>query len=278
MDRFRLLFIKTGNIGASTLIEHIIDERATRQDIEVRVVGCGSRLDPASVVWPTDIALNARANLVVYVTPNASLPGPMEVIKAIRSADIPLIVVSDGPAVKAREAFEELGAGYILLHVDPMIGARSDLLDPTEMVLFNADVLKVLAACGVVRTLARELDAAIEGLKGGDATLPRTVIDHHLPTTLDEFSNPYARAKAIAALDMASRVGRLDVEGCFMEKEPTRYLPLIAGAHELMRGAALLADEVRELEKADDALLRTPHRRDGVVARKRPLDERPVSP
>jgi methylenetetrahydromethanopterin dehydrogenase len=74
---------------------------------------------------------------------------------------------------------------------------------------------------------------------------------------------------------MTEKVAELDVKGCFMQKKPEFYVPTVTAAHELVRQAARLADEARELEKAGDSLLRTPHAKDGAVLEKRSLVDKP---
>jgi methylenetetrahydromethanopterin dehydrogenase len=88
--------------------------------------------------------------------------------------------------------------------------------------------------------------------------------------------NPYARAKAMAAYEIAEMVGKLDVEGCFMTKEAEEYIPKVAAAHELIRTAAKLCREAREMDKMDDSVLRTPHGKDGSILTKRKLMEKPT--
>ena len=65
----------------------------------------------------------------------------------LAAAGIPTIVISDSPVLKIKDDLKAKGFGYFVVKCDPMIGARRQFLDPTEMVLFNADVTKVLAAC-----------------------------------------------------------------------------------------------------------------------------------
>jgi len=81
-------------------------------------------------------------------------------------------------------------------------------------------------------------------------------------------NNPYARAKAMAAFEAARRVAVLDVEGCFKTEGRENYMPIIAAAHELMRSAAQLADEAREIEKANDSVRRVAHFRSGELREK----------
>ena len=60
-----------------------------------------------------------------------------------------------------------------------------------------------------------------------------------------------------------------------MQKEMEQYIPTVASAHELLRHAAKLAEEARELEKACDSVLRTPHAKDGKVLSKTDLMAKP---
>jgi methylenetetrahydromethanopterin dehydrogenase len=62
-----------------------------------------------------------------------------------------------------------------------------------------------------------------------------------------------------------------NVKGCFMTKEWEKYIPIVASAHEMMRSAAVLCDEARELEKAGDSIFRQPHKKDGVLVNKKKL-------
>jgi methylenetetrahydromethanopterin dehydrogenase len=74
---------------------------------------------------------------------------------------------------------------------------------------------------------------------------------------------------------MAEKVADVDLKGCFMQKEMEQYIPTVATAHELLRHAAKLAEEARELEKATDTVLRTPHAADGKILSKTVLLAKP---
>ena len=82
-----------------------------------------------------------------------------------------------------------------------------------------------------------------------------------------EFTNNYALAKARAAHEIAMAVAGQNVKGCFMTKEWEKYIPIVASAHEMMKVAAVLCDEAREIEKAGDSVLRKAHKKDGVLVR-----------
>ncbi|CAN0478318.1 unnamed protein product, partial [Phaeothamnion confervicola] len=174
-----------------------------------------------------------------------------------------------------RQVVENLG--FIILPSDPMIGARREFLDPSEMALFNADVIKVLAACGVLRAVQNELDRTIDAMKNGaKPMLPSITVSAELAIAAAEFANPYAAAKAYAALTIAEAVAGVTTRGCFMEQDPAQYITLVSAGHEMMRSAALLADSAREMEKDNDTVLRTPHAASGQARRKTGLGDKPA--
>jgi methylenetetrahydromethanopterin dehydrogenase len=272
-------FAKVGNIGSAVLIEFLLDERAEREDIDVRVVSSGAKLgvEQATEVGQTLVGL--KPNLVIITTPNAALPGPTKLREIFKEANLPTITVSDAPAKKAVKSIEEAGQGYIIVEADSMLGARREFLDPVEMALFNADIIKVLAITGAYNILRNEIDAVIDALKRGEKpSLPRIIIDKEKAIANSGLQNPYARAKAMAAYEMARRVADLTVEGCFVVKEMERYMPLIAAGHEMLAAAALLADEARSIEKCNDTVYRSPHYDDGTILRKYKFAEKPSKP
>jgi len=268
----RIGYLKLGNLGISCIIDLLLDERADR-DIFVRTVGTGAKMGETEAGEAGKL-LEFKPQLAVVVSPNAATAGPARARETL--AEVPTIVVSDGPSAKIKDELAEKGFGYIILPTDPMIGARREFLDPTEMTLFNAEVVKVLSVCGVVRLVQQELDRVINEIDAGKKPeLPQLVVTPAKAARAAGFSNPYATAKARAALAMAEKVAELDVKGCFAQKKPEFYVPTVASAHELMRQAGRLADEARELEKAQDTLLRTPHAADGTVMKKTKLAEKP---
>jgi methylenetetrahydromethanopterin dehydrogenase len=104
--------------------------------------------------------------------------------------------------------------------------------------------------------------------EGEDYELPRIIVDKETALRYSGLSNPYAKAKALSSFEMAMRVAGLSREGTWRVKERDRYLTILASSHELMRQAALLADRAREIEKANDTVLRTPHLKNGSTKRK----------
>lgn len=268
-------FVKLGNIGISRIVDLLLDERADRVDIDVRVLGTGAKMTPENAA-DTSRLLDWDPDVVVITSPNAALPGPKSAREMVKEKGKPCIVISDAPAKKAVDTLKEGGFGYIIIPGDPMIGARREFLDPVEMSLFNADVLSVLSITGVAKLVQEEIDAVIEAIKKGEEVkLPQIIATAERAVERAKFSNPYAKAKAIAAYSMAEKVAELDVKGCFMMKNPEEYVPVVAAAHELLRAAAKLAFEAREMEKQTDSLVREPHSRTGAIMTKEKLMEKP---
>jgi len=269
-------FLKLGCIGSALLLEFMLDERAERQDIDVRVVGAGAKLAVEQAEEVANRLLDFNPQVVIVTSPNATLPGPKRAREITKAAGIPTIVVTDSPGKKAAQDLEQQGFGYIIVEADSMIGARREFLDPEEMVLFNLDVTRVLAITGALNLLATEIDRVIGDIKKGHAvTMPRIVVDKEKAIKAASFSNPYAASKAIAAYEVSRRVADVTVEACFAVKEWERYTQLASAGHEMMRQAARLADEARETEKSQDAVFRTPHYDDGSLLSKRRLIEKP---
>ncbi|ENN96541.1 F420-dependent methylenetetrahydromethanopterin dehydrogenase [Methanocaldococcus villosus KIN24-T80] len=272
----KIAIIKCGNIGMSPMIDLSLDERADREDIIIRVFGSGPKMDPESVEEVTKKAIEENPNLIIYIGPNPSAPGPKKAIELLKECKIPSIIIGDAPGIKIKDKIAEAGLGYIIVKCDSMIGARREFLDPTEVGFFNSDIIKVLAGTGALRAVQMAIDKVISEIKEGkEPELPKLIIDEEKAVEAMEFTNPYAKAKAMAAFVIAEKVGDIDVKGCFMVKEAEKYIPIVASAHEMLRYAAKLIDEARELEKANDAVSRKPHARDGRVLSKKRLMEKP---
>ncbi|MHC1635215.1 MAG: F420-dependent methylenetetrahydromethanopterin dehydrogenase [Candidatus Methanospirareceae archaeon] len=268
-------FVKLGNIGTSIIAPLLLDERADREDISVRVVSTGAKMGEEEADFTAKL-VDWEPDLVVVISPNAALPGPKKAREMIKEKNKPCIIISDAPAKKAVEELKEKGFGYIIITGDPLIGARREFLDAVEMTLFNADVLRVLSVTGAIRLVEEEIDKVIEQIKKGEEVkLPQIVATAEKVVEYARFSNPYARAKAIAAYNMAERVADMNVKACFMMKKPEEYIPIAAAAHELIREAAKLAEEAREIEKYTDSLYRKPHSKSGEAMKKEKLMEKP---
>ncbi|MEM3394086.1 MAG: F420-dependent methylenetetrahydromethanopterin dehydrogenase, partial [Candidatus Methanomethylicia archaeon] len=246
VDKVRIAIVKYGCIGSSPLLEIMLDERANREDIIVRVFSTAGKMEVEDCLSISDYVVSFNPHLIVNVTPNASLEGPTKGRMDLKEKlpKTPIIVISDDPARKVIKDMEDAGFGYIIVRADPMIGARRDFLDSTEMALFNGYLLVILSATGVVRMLVSEIDKVIEAIKSGvEVKLPRIVGDAlFVVENYGGFKNPYAKAKAIASYEAAARVAALSTAGCYTLKEREQYIPMVAAAHELLRYAALLAD------------------------------------
>ena len=283
---FKLGVLKLGCIGAAPLLDLLLDERADREDLDVRAFTSGAKLEPAACAEATASAIEYGPDLILLVSPNATLPGPKASRASVAAAEIRVITVSDGPSKKAFYKKNAEGAttvdvpngqGFFVLACDPMIGARREFLDPTEMSLFNADVIKVLAATGVLRLIQTELDRVIGEIKAaGAVVMPTMNVSAEQAVAAGGFTNPYAAAKALAALKVSESVAEVTSKGCFVEHHADKYITLVAAGHEMMRAAARLADEARELEKSGDSVLRTPHSSAGERLSKVRLGDKPA--
>jgi len=269
--------LKIGCIGTLPLLEIMLDERADRSDINVRVIGSGVKLGPEQCKEVTELMIGQNPDLVILIGPAQTTRGPSNAREMLKEAGLPTIVISDSPAKRLIDEMKKAGLGYIIVEADSMIGARREFLDPTEMTLYNSDVIRVLAATGAFNLVVEAIDRAIESIKQGKSPeLPKLIIDGTKAVEAAGFSNPYAKAKALAAYEMARQVSRITTAACFKIQNSSLYIPMVAAAHEIMRTAAKLADEAREIEKGQDKVLRRPHFKDGRIGTKRGLMEKPL--
>lgn len=272
-------FIKMGNLGMSQVIDLVLDEIADKEGIEVRTFGTGAKMGKDEA-GHTKHFREYEAAFYVMISPNSSAPGPTAAREIWK--DRPLIVISDGPTKKEdRQALQDAGFGYVIMKVDPLIGAKREFLDPVEMASFNSDAMKVLSTCGVVRLIANALDDVVDqanaGKSGKDLALPHILVTAQKAIESAGFSNPYAKAKALAALHMADKVAEVNFPACFMLKEVEQVTLTAAAGHEMMRAAAQLAIDAREIEKANDSVYREPHaKKERGYRKKTKLYEKPV--
>jgi len=255
---------KCGNIGAAPILELLLDELAEREDIRVRTVTTGSKMNVEDIEDALPKLLEFNPDLIVSISPNAAIPGPAKAREILSNKKIPCIVISDAPAKKVTGEIEKQGLGYIIILGDPLIGARREFLDPVEMAIFNSNIIKVLAVTGVLRVIHHEIDKIITAVKEKlTVTLPRLILDTEYIRDNSDFRNPYAKAKAMAAYELTKKIAEIDQKACFVEKEKEKYIPLVACAHEIAQLAARLAEEAREIEKYADTLVRKPHSKEG---------------
>ncbi|MBM3897648.1 MAG: F420-dependent methylenetetrahydromethanopterin dehydrogenase [Thaumarchaeota archaeon] len=266
----RVTIVKLGSIASTALIESLLDERASREDIVVKSFASGTKMDSQSAKDLANLAISVKTDTYLVVSPNASLNEPKSLAKNL-SRKARTIVISDSPAKKAINEFEKNSIGYVIIEADSLIGVRKEFLDPVETALFNSDVIKVLAVTGAFRALYEEIDRLIESVKKKTKYSVKLIIDKETAVNRGQFSNPYAKAKAMASFEMAKLTAKLSAEGAYKVKERDRYLTIVSSAHELMRVAALLADQAREIEKYSDQVIRYPHMSDGNVWLKKGL-------
>ena len=215
----RIGFLKLGNIATAPMVELLLDERAEREDMEVRVLTSGANMSLEQAEDVANTMLELNPNLVFVLSPNAANKGPTRAREVLADAGIHTVVISDGPK-KLLESLSERGMGGIIVESDSMIGARREFLDPIEMALFNADAIKVLSVTGVYNIIYETIDSLIEQLKKGKKVeLPLLNITRNKAIKAAGFSNPYAKAKAAAAYEMAKDVAKLTKKACFKEKD-----------------------------------------------------------
>jgi methylenetetrahydromethanopterin dehydrogenase len=268
--------IKCGNIGTSPVLDLLLDERADRPNIDTCVIGSGAKMNPEEIEKAVPLMLEQDRDFVIFISPNPGAPGPAKARELLSAADVPAIIIGDAPGLRAKDEMNEQGLGYIIVKADPMIGARREFLDPTEMASFNSDVIKVLALTGAYRVVQNTIDEVVATVEAGnDIELPKVVITRDRAVEAAAFGSPYAKAKAMAAYEIATKVADIDVEGCFMTKGAENYIPIVASAHEMLKVAADLATEAREIEKANDTVVRTPHGGKGQTLAKCCLMEKP---
>ena len=210
----KVTFLKIGYIGATNLIDALLDERASRKGLSVRVISSGCKMDEEEAVDAAKLAASVPSDLYVVVSPNASLPGPTAAREIVKETGKPIIIVSDEPSRKTAKKLGEEGLGYIIVYADPMIGARQGFLDPVEMALFNSDVIRVLAVTGVLRLIHSEIDRVIVQIdRGEEPQLPQVIVNKEAALQQSGLENPYAYARAMASFEAARRVGALSTEG-----------------------------------------------------------------
>jgi len=268
---------KCGNIATAPLFELLLDELADRKDIRVRTVTTGSKMSVEDVREALPKIFEFNPDLLVFISPNTSLPGPARVREKLAESGAPSVVITDAPGKRVKAELEKQGLGYMIVLGDPLIGARREFLDPIEMALFNSNIMKVLAITGVYRIIHQEIDNLIQSMKSQTSlALPKLIIGVNTIRDRSGFENPYARAKAMAAYGLTEKVAGINFQACFVEKESDKYIPLVACAHEIAQVAAKLGEEAREIEKYNDTLVRKPHGKSGRAKTKTKLMSLPT--
>ena len=276
LGKVKIGVFKCGNVGTAPIFELLLDELAQRKDITVRTITTGSKMSLEDVKDAFPKILEFTPDLLVIISPNPAVSGPAAAREMAIRNGVNTVVMSDAVAKRMVKDLEKQGVGYIVVLGDPLIGARREFLDPVEMALFNSNIMKVLAVTGVFRLIHQEIDRVIAVLKEKLAVrLPRLVIDTETIRDNSDFMNPYAKAKAMAAYHIATKIPEITTKACFMEKESEKYIPLVTCAHEMAQAAAKLAEEAREIEKYSDTLVRKPHSKRGEPLTKTKLMQSP---
>jgi methylenetetrahydromethanopterin dehydrogenase len=270
---------KLGNIASGVMAELLLDERADREDMQTFMATSGTKLQPEDIDRVVNNMIAWKPDFAIVVSPNGVLPGPTGARERLLASGIPTLFITDDVTTKKEWAEIKDGKfGYIIMKGDAMIGARREFLDPIEMADYNGNLVKVLALTGAFRKLQMAIDQVIDqvkaGKKGAELAMPKLIVSSDKAVD-GEFTNPYALAKARAAYEIASAVAMVNVKGCFMTKEWEKYIPIVSSAHEMMRAAAVLCDEAREIEKAGDGIIRKPHKKDGIIVSKTKLISKP---
>ncbi|MCW4050085.1 MAG: F420-dependent methylenetetrahydromethanopterin dehydrogenase [Candidatus Bathyarchaeota archaeon] len=270
-----ITFVKIGYIATTTLIDALLDERSARTDIKMRVISSSVKMDAEEAEEVAKIAAGIESDLYIAISPNISMPGPRKLREILKETGKPIIAIGDEPSRKEARKLPEEGMGYIVIYGDPMISAKTAYLDAVEMALFNADAIRVLAVTGAFRLIHKTLDKVIDQIKAGEKPeLPELVITKKRALAASDIQNPYAYAKAMAAYEAARGVAKLSTEGVFKTEDREEALPILGAAHELMRHAAKLADEAREIEKSNDTAVRLTHFKKGDRRKKTGLRDK----
>lgn len=273
-----LTVVKLGNIGSAPLLDLLFDERADRKNIDVRVFGSGAKMGEPQAEEVANFAKDyEKSQLYLVVSPNATLPGPTKAREILAETGKPVIVITDAPGKKIKDSLAE-NVGYLVITPDPMIGARREFLDVTEMSIFNGYLQVLLAETGVLEAIRQAVDGVLAEIEGGNAAprIPRTVIKPENAVDALKYSNPFAHSKAIAAATLSKDLSSVTTKACFMIKERNEYLKLIEGAHQTLVAAVKMAEEARNLQKASGELYRTPHAKDGKTVTKTKFYDKPT--
>lgn len=265
----KVVFAKIGMIGITPMIEGLIDERAVRTDIVTRSVYSGCKMEPSDAKEVMEAALALKPHLLIFVAPYLQGEGPLAGVEMLCGSGMPSCVVSNTATKEVLSKLEQNNIGYIIVDADPMIGAKKEFLDPVEMCLFNSDIIRVLALTGVYRAVQVEVDKMIDALKQGRRPQPpKLILDKEKALAYAGYHSPYAATKAMVAYEASKLVAELSTRGCYAIKDLGRALHYVSASHEVMRVAASIADEAREMEKKIDAVERLIHIYDGSVIRR----------
>ena len=103
----KIAIIKSGNIGTSPVIDLLLDERADRPNIDVRVFGSGAKMNPEQVedVVPKIDAF--EPDFAIFISPNPGAPGPAKARELLSEKDLPAIIIGDAPGKGKKDEMDE---------------------------------------------------------------------------------------------------------------------------------------------------------------------------
>lgn len=235
-----ICIIKIGNTSVAQAIDYLFTDIA-----KINIISSGAKLNPKQIKEIIPQAVDSNPDLIILTTPNPEAVGPAFARSELSQLDIPVIIIGDSPlvGVKIQDEMKHQNLGFILVSGDPMIGVRQEFLDASEMCIFNADIVKVLAICGVFKTIRKII------IKYLDHTiLPQLTLTGNDVIVNAGFTNPYAEAKALAAYTVCESIAYINLEGSYLTDDFERYMDLLSAASELANTAYKLADEAYMIE------------------------------
>ena len=91
-DAVRIGVLKIGCLGIGLVTEYIIDERAKREDVEVFVIGTGSKMSMSQCLNAATELEKQRLDVVLIVSPNPGGEGPRSAIEFLGKSSVPAII------------------------------------------------------------------------------------------------------------------------------------------------------------------------------------------
>lgn len=176
--------IKIGNTGVAQAIDYLFTDIA-----KINIISSGAKLNPKQIRDIIPPAVETNPDLIILTTPNPGAVGPAFARSELSKLDIPVIIIGDSPLVgaKIQDEMKQQNLGYILVSGDPMIGVRQEFLDASEMCIFNADIVKVLAISGVYKTIRKIIIKYLD-----DNILPQLTLTGNDVIANADFTNHYA--------------------------------------------------------------------------------------
>ena len=144
----KVTIVKTGYIATTTLIDALLDERASRENISVRVVSSGCKMDKAEASDVAKIAAEIPTDLYIITSPNAGLPGPKAVRETLMKKEKPIYYkekfdnllanVKEKTGLSAREIQEKFNVDLGIRGINLICKGRG-VLEVEEGIKFNDD-------------------------------------------------------------------------------------------------------------------------------------------